>query len=410
LTDDREQILSDLNKAIELYPRNLAAWRARGVYYLTTGQFDKALEDLQELLNRDPDDVMAHQAIAQALRQLKQYDKAMEHLDQVLESDPDSSLAYNLKARIEEEQGHLAAALEYLNEAVRVQPQDLSALLYRARLLAAQQQFDLASSDVEQVLRLRPDLPQAILLRSVILAAQDRYGEAIADLQTLLRQQPDSLELKMQIAALYEADQRPRKAIELYGEILASDAENWLALRRRGDAYLSVAKHAEAIRDYEAALQLHTDDAGLLNNLAWVLATSPHDALRDGKRSLELAQKACELTKYEAAHILSTLAASHAELGDFPAAIQWSEKAVALNSAQPQLAKELESYRAGKPWREEQQVDENTAELNVPLADESLPVFDDVPDLKQPDVKKSDDTPGTPPQPAPQSPESADGP
>jgi hypothetical protein len=33
-----------------------------------------------------------------------------------------------------------------------------------------------------------------------------------------------------------------------------------------------------------------------LNNLAWVLCTSPEDKLRDGKRAVELAAKACELT------------------------------------------------------------------------------------------------------------------
>ncbi len=85
-----------------------------------------------------------------------------------------------------------------------------------------------------------------------------------------------------------------------------------------------------------------------------MLATSPVDELRDGKRAIELATKACELTKYKLAHILSTLAAAYAETGDFPTAIKWSEKGVAIGREDQQepLAKELESYRAGKPWRE----------------------------------------------------------
>ena len=69
------------------------------------------------------------------------------------------------------------------------------------------------------------------------------------------------------------------------------------------------------------------EESGLLNNLAWVLATSPNDKVRDGKRSIELATKACELTEYKEAHILSTLASGYAEEGDFETAKKWSAKA-----------------------------------------------------------------------------------
>ena len=102
-----------------------------------------------------------------------------------------------------------------------------------------------------------------------------------------------------------------------------------------------------------------------LNNLAWVLATSPDAKLRDGKRSLKLAKRACEVTEYKEAHILSTLAAACAENGDFPEAIRWSTEAVALGNrdVDEQLAKELKSYEAGKPWREKQTAeDENEGE------------------------------------------------
>jgi hypothetical protein len=91
-----------------------------------------------------------------------------------------------------------------------------------------------------------------------------------------------------------------------------------------------------------------------LNNLAWVLATSPVDQLRDGKRAIELATKACKLTDYKKPHILSTLAAAYAETGDFETAKKWSQKAVELGEGEEKeaLEKELESYRAGKPVRE----------------------------------------------------------
>lgn len=366
LATDPQAMLQDLAKAIEVDARNLDAWRMRGVYYLTRGELDKALADFQELLSKDPDDLAAHQAIAQTFRALKQYDKALEHIDKALETDPQSALAYNLRAQIFEEQGNVDGAVENLNEAIKAQPQDLGALMMRARLRTLQEQFDLARSDLERALQIRPGLPQAILLRSLVSASQDRLSEAIGDIQQLLRLAPDNEDLKLQLATYYEADRRPRRAIELYTEVIQQNEENWPAYRRRGDAYLSVGKHAEAIADYQRALEHLPDDSGLLNNLAWVLSTSPDDSLRNGQRALELAKKACELTEFKAPHIISTLAACHAELGQFEEAIRLSKQAADNDPEEEQLSKEVQSYQESKPWREKQLVEENAEELKIP--------------------------------------------
>ena len=165
--------------------------------------------------------------------------------------------------------------------------------------------------------------------------------------------------------------ERPRKAIQVLTQVLGDDEGNWRAMRARGDALLSVGKHGDAIEDYNKALELAPDDDGVLNNLAWVLATSPKDELRDGKRSLELATKACEVTDYEKAHILSTLAAAYAETGDFETAIKWSTKAVELGEEDlkeqiDQLKDELQHYKDGKPFRELQNVEEKTEAAEDP--------------------------------------------
>src|SRR5207244_8452289 len=119
----------------------------------------------------------------------------------------------------------------------------------------------------------------------------------------------------------------------------------------RADTYLRAGNQKDAVADYEEALKRDPDNSGVLNNLAWLLSTSPDDSLRNGKRAIELASKACELTEYKQAHILSTLAAAYAQARDFKTALKWSAKAVELVSynAKPQLRKEFERYKAGRP-------------------------------------------------------------
>ena len=207
---------------------------------------------------------------------------------------------------------------------------------------------------MDRVLKLKPDLPVAIRTRALLLADSQRFDEAIGELEKLRKLDPkDTLTLR-QLAVLYSEQKKTAKVIEAYTAVLAVDPKEWRALRGRGDAYLNTGRQAEAIADYEKALKLQPKDEGILNNLAWILATSPDAKLRNGRRAIELATLACQVTEYKLAYILSTLAAAYAETGDFQTAVKWSTKAVEIGDKEESdsLKKELESYKANKPWRE----------------------------------------------------------
>lgn len=112
-----------------------------------------------------------------------------------------------------------------------------------------------------------------------------------------------------------------------------------------------------------------------LNDLAWVLATSKHNQLRDGESALRHAQLAVDGERAGASDrdslpsYLDTLAAAYAELGRFDEAIEAQTQAVALELAsvaqkptdtqQPAsgevlqaLNRHLDAYKNRQPWRE----------------------------------------------------------
>jgi tetratricopeptide (TPR) repeat protein len=363
LSDDPEKRLASLSEAIERDPENVEAWRARASHYLARGELKQATEDLNRLLEQDPENQTIRLTAGEALIGLEQYDEAIKHIDTAIEQQP-TPTAYILRAQAQALQEKVDEAIKDLDQAIKLDARDADALSMRARLYYSQDRLALAAEDVRRWLQVTPDNPEAILLRSLISAAQADLPAAIRDMELLLKSDPENTDWQLQLALYYNAGERPRKAIEQYTGLIETDAENWMARRGRGDAYLSVGDHHKAVADYEQAYQLRADHSGLLNNFAWVLATSPDDDIRDGQRAIKLATKACELTEYKEAHILSTLAAGYAETGDFESARKWSQKAVEVSDedVREQLRKELESYEQQKPWRERQQVEERQSE------------------------------------------------
>lgn len=150
---------------------------------------------------------------------------------------------------------------------------------------------------------------------------------------------------------------RPALAIERFARAvdLAPDrAEATLAL---GLACLRANDPIRAATVYRQGLERLPASVDLQNALAWLLATSPLETLRDGSEARRLAEGALSAAP-ERADVLDTLAAACAEAGDWPAAISAGERAVAAYEAagQPDKAAasraRLEGYRAGQPARE----------------------------------------------------------
>jgi len=374
--DDNDRKLADYEEALKADPKHSAARQGRALLYIEKGEHEKGIADLRTLLEQDADNPGIAAELAVALIKTKKFDEALKYCEEVIKLAPKATEGYKLRAQLRWIKEDTKGALADLGEALSINGNDISALLMRSRLYASEKKDAEAKADLDKALRLRPDLPQAIELRSILAAQKKNFADAIADIQTLLQSDPTNGEYRLQLATLYAGDKRPRKAIELITTVIdgISDEKNAEqkelkgdALRQRGDALLSVGKHAEAVKDYEEALKLEPEDTGVLNNLAWVLATSPDDAVRNAKRSLECGLKASELTKYEKPHILSTLAAGYAESGDWETAIKWSSKAVELGVGEEdvdgQLKKELEGYKQKKPWREKQEIEENTKPL-----------------------------------------------
>jgi tetratricopeptide (TPR) repeat protein len=216
--------------------------------------------------------------------------------------------------------GKLQAAVEDFGRAIELDPNSARAYDNRAGALAELGQFEASLKDSDAALRISPKFAEAWNNRGVTHRLQGEDQLALADYS---------------------------KAIELYEGYAAAWANRGYIHKRLGDL-------PNAISDYEKAIELDPSGAGALNDLAWLLATTKDDAVRNGARAVELATKACELTRQRNADYLDTLAAALAEKGDFAAAVQQAETAVSLapEAAKPAIQERLGLYQQQREYRE----------------------------------------------------------
>jgi len=366
LEDDPAARRQHYDQAVELAPRDADVRRTRGLAALVAGEADAACDDLAAAIAEEPQDASLHEAYGMACLMNDRLDDAEKAFNQAIEINPDSAGPYVYRGRLHAVRGDLESAIEDIDHAIEIDPADASAYVLRARI--RQQAGDEAEAieDVESVLEGDPGNVEALELRGLILADKGDYAAAIRDFRRLVGKNPDNAALVSQLGMLYLMAHQPREAIRRFTRALEIDESHFPSRRGRSDARISIGEHAAALADLEKALEQRPDDTGVLNNLAWLLATSPDETIRDGARAIDLATKACEESEWEEAHIISTLAAGYAEKGDFESARKYSRQSVEKSDPEAgvreQLESELASYERNEPWRERQQMEEELLE------------------------------------------------
>lgn len=154
-------------------------------------------------------------------------------------------------------------------------------------------------------------------------------------------------------------------AVAAFTEMLQLNPMNASAYTGRGIAFKLKGDYGKAIADYKDAVRLLPKDsegavgmaaADAYSVLAWMLATCPDAALRDGKKALEYAKTSCDLTKSMDPSKFDALAAAYAETGNFAEAARWQKKALDSPDYSEDVTKaeqRLKLYLAKKPYREE---------------------------------------------------------
>ncbi len=234
---------------------------------------------------------------------------------------------------------------------------------------------------------------QSARLRGKAHLERKEYQEARGMLETALRANPSDTELLEMLGEALCGLGRHDQAMEAFTQAIQHGARRASVYNHRGGLYAERKDWARAIADYNEAIRIvpdapqcfynrahaylakgefvqgradldsayllyekdkmHPEREDALCSMAWLLATCPDAAIRDGQRAMEYAWKACEQREFRDSVSLATLAAAHAEIGQWDKAILRADQAMRLVEGQRRehLYLLLELFRFHEPYR-----------------------------------------------------------
>ncbi|HZL42887.1 MAG TPA: glycosyltransferase family 39 protein [Verrucomicrobiae bacterium] len=309
--------------AMWICPRGATTLRLAGFYSVVDRRQDEGFSKLTDAVRIDPGDPKAELALGLAYYVVGRSSNALPHAERAVELGQNEAACHMLLGTILVDLGQSERALPEVRKAVELGPE-----LDAGYQNLATQLENLGHPE---------DAIQAAL-----------HGLAIYPWNAVLHEiLGRMLFLKGDFAGSarhceYAASLQPGSA----------DAQRSLAL-----VLLQLNRDAEAIQHLRQSVRLsHGNSPEPLKDLAWLLATHPDPALRDGKEALRLAELAIQKSGKEDRNLLAILAAAYAECGRFPEAIAAVQQAIQNSpptgdSNAATLKDMLQAFQANRPYR-----------------------------------------------------------
>jgi tetratricopeptide (TPR) repeat protein len=184
----------------------------------------------------------------------------------------------------------------------------------------------------EHTIAVTTDNPSAQFCLGAGLEQEGRLSEAMVHYRIQAVLSPLDYRVHYSLARVFGKQGRWAEVIGEYNAAadMGANPDDYAAHLNLADALSHLGREQEAVVQLDEALRIKPDSTEAMNNLAWVLATSPEAGVRDGKRAVELAERACTLTDFKQTIFVGTLAAAYAEGGRFNDAMAMAQKACTL--------------------------------------------------------------------------------
>ena len=364
-----EDAKRNFKAALLIDQSSAAALYGLGQVALSQRNYPEAVNYFEKTLALAPGANRIHYSLAMAYRGLGNTEKATAHLAQqgTVGVRPDDPLVdglqelikgeriHLLRARLAQEARRYTEAVDEFRRAIEANRNSIPAHVNLGAVLVQTGDLKGAAEQFEETLRIDSTNANAHYNLAFLLANENKHGPAILHLQSVLDIDPHDLSARFFLAReLLRAD-RPEEALTEFSRVVETDPNNEDALLEQVKLLQQKKEYKQALDSLKKVYAQYPKKGRTAVVLAHLLATSPQYDLRDGARSLELAQmiyKASGSTEHGA-----LVATALAELGRCAEAAQWQRRMIAAAEQEhktdllAQLKRDLKLYEQGQPCR-----------------------------------------------------------
>ncbi len=252
---------------------------------------------------------------------------------------------------------HYPLAIKYFTQIIEQNPDAPNPYIARGDCYTLSGDPDKGIADLTKAIGMNPEtdaLVQAYIDRSSTYGDKKMWTEEIADCQAAIQLDAKSEAAYSNLSGAYMMAGDLDKGLDSAKKSLEMNPDDDITLKFEAEIFNRKKDFLSERAVYEKLLEVTPDRPLTLNNAAWALATRTDPLARDGKKAVELATKACELSKWGKASFIDTLAAAYAEAGDFASAIKYETQVLASPSlneaAKPEIQARLELYQKNQPF------------------------------------------------------------
>jgi len=255
-------------------------WLSIGRDYLNKNMFEDAIRNFKRSLKCNPKFIPAHLELAKAYIGLGTtymskgvYDTANIYIDSAAAIYENISKIDSTDSRGWQGLGFIYSvirkdyqkALEYYNKAVAMDPENADALYGLAKVYQTIGEVSKADSVYKTAIKKNPNSVGLNYSHGLFLVEFSRYEEAIPYLEKAYSlgiedKDKEKEVLKALVKGCLEVGKNKKefneKAIQYVNILIQADSTNYVYFINRGDAYAALGKSAQALKDYDKAIEL----------------------------------------------------------------------------------------------------------------------------------------------------------
>ncbi len=233
------------------------------VHHSTVILADRAAAHYTALIAQDQKAWMYHYR-GLAHFHLREFDSAIADLDESVRIEP-SAAAYNSLGNVRAQLKDFDRAIVDYDKAIELNSKEATFFVNRADAKRFKGDCDAAIEDCTMAIRIAPTNSRGYANRGLAHSDKRDFNQAIAD----------------------------------FDEALRCDPNCYISHEARGFVREKTKQYEKAIEDYEAVIRLRPTHFWAYSKLAALLATCPEQQYRDHQRAIELADRGCELTRWQ---------------------------------------------------------------------------------------------------------------